>query len=258
MGRVQPSRSNGLGKEVKRKLSPTREVNGPVLARSLQRLVKTPSTRTEEEMEGQPKSMGVDKNAGRTGLGKEKIGFKPNQGDSVKGKKALARARALQANSPSAARAERGKSVPLFQRTQTRLALNFDGDQQPGVPPGFQFTAATCPETDWKMDGNENSELRNGLELCDADGASSPSGDAAGSADGPLLAAAEPDGLCSMQEEPNGVAIRTDQSPGLCSMQEETSGNSRRADQYASVVEEGEDGDADMVLERGGDGGAGR
>ena len=41
-------------------------------------------------------------------------------------------------------------------------------------------------------------------------------------------------------------------------MQEETSGNSRRADQSSCVVEEGEDGGADIVLERGGDGGAGR
>ena len=122
MGRVQPSRSNRPGKEVKRKLSPTREANEPLLASSLQRLVKTPSTRTEKEMEGQPKSMGVDKDVGRTGLGKEKIGFKPNQGDLVKGKKALARARALQANSPGAARAERGKYVSLIQHTQSRFA----------------------------------------------------------------------------------------------------------------------------------------
>ena len=122
-------------------------------------------------------------------------------------KKALARARALQANSPGAARAERGKYVSLIQHTQSRFAQNYDGDQQSGVPPGFQFTVASCPETNWKMDGNDISELRNGSELCTADGASSPSGDFAGSTDGTLFAAAEPDGLCSMQKEPNGVAI---------------------------------------------------
>ena len=41
-------------------------------------------------------------------------------------------------------------------------------------------------------------------------------------------------------------------------MQEETSGNSRRADQSSCEVEEGEDGSADMVLKKGGDGGVGR
>ena len=68
------------------------------------------------------------------------------------------------------------------------------------------------------MDRNDLSELRNRSELCTADGASSLSGDCAGSVDETLLATAEPDGLCSMQDEPNGVAIRTNQSPWPCSM----------------------------------------
>jgi len=169
MRNVQPSHNNGLGKEVKRKLSPIRDINGPLLASSLQRLVKAPNTWAQKEVEGQSDSVGVDKGVGRTGLGKEKKGSKPNQSDSVKGKKALARARALQANSSGPARVERGKSPSLIHHTQTRPAQSYNGDQQPQVPPGFQFTAASCPETGCKVEGSDRREFRNGSSRSSCD-----------------------------------------------------------------------------------------
>lgn len=43
-GRLQPSNSSGPKKEVKRKMSPIKDINGPLLANSLQRIVKGPSS----------------------------------------------------------------------------------------------------------------------------------------------------------------------------------------------------------------------
>ena len=121
MGHAQPSLSNGPGKDIKRKLSPIREVNGPLLANSLQRLVKTPGNWALKEAEGRAKNFGVDKVVDRAGLGKEKRGVKPSQSVSVKGKKSLARARAFQALSSGAAGAERENFSSLIHTTQNRI-----------------------------------------------------------------------------------------------------------------------------------------
>ena len=98
MGNAQPSHNYGPGKEVKRKLSPIRDLNGPLLASSLQQIVKAPN---------------AWKDTGRTGLGKEKQNSKPNSSVSVKGKKALARAKAIQDNSSGTTRVAKGKVNPL-------------------------------------------------------------------------------------------------------------------------------------------------
>ena len=50
---------------------------------------------------------------GRTGLGKEKQNSKPNSSVSVKGKKALAPAKAIQDNSSGTTRVAKGKVNPL-------------------------------------------------------------------------------------------------------------------------------------------------
>ena len=94
MGNAHTSHNNGPRKEGKRKLSPNRELNGPLLASSLQRLVQAPNAWVHKEGVRSPESMGVEKGSGQNGLGKEKYGLKPNSSVSVKGKKALARAKA--------------------------------------------------------------------------------------------------------------------------------------------------------------------
>lgn len=133
VGKVQPSHNAGLGKEVKCKLSPNRDINGPLLASSLQQLLKTPNLWAQKEVVGSPVSVGVEKNIGQTGLGKEKQVFKPNhnkpnQSDLVKGKKACARARALKVNSLGAVKAVKEKILSLNHHKQGRSAQSCDGN----------------------------------------------------------------------------------------------------------------------------------
>lgn len=64
MGSVQPSHNTGPGKEVKRKLSPNRHINGPLLASSLQWLVKAPNTWAQKEVEESLESVSVEKAVG--------------------------------------------------------------------------------------------------------------------------------------------------------------------------------------------------
>ena len=113
MGNAQPSHNYRPGKEVKRKLSPIRDLNGPLLASSLQRIVKAPNAWAQKVSERSPESLGVEKDTGQTGLGKEKQNSKPNSSVSVKGKKALARAKAIQDNSSGTTRVAKGKVNPL-------------------------------------------------------------------------------------------------------------------------------------------------
>ena len=145
----------------------------------------------------------------------------------------------------------------MIHTTQNRIAQIYDGDQTSGVPPGFQFTAAYCPETDRKMEGNDRRDIRKDSELYIADRGFAPSDGCVGSEGGATLAIAEPNIRCSTQEETNGVATRTDQASWSGAMQEDPSGTNIRAVHSPCALEEGEDGDADMVLERGSEGGAG-
>ena len=80
----------------------------------------------------------------------------------------------------------------------------------------------------------------------------------AGSEGGATLAIVESNLFCSTQEKLNGVSTRTDQAPWSGAMQEDPSGNNTRAVQSSYALEEGEVGDADMVLERGSEVGADR
>ena len=125
MDNVQPSHNAGLGKEMKHRLSATRDLNGPLLASSLQWLGETPNSWAKKDVVGSPDSVGVEKFMGRTGLGEEKQVPKPsrsvpNQSGSVKRKKALARARALKVNSPGTVRAAEEKNT-LTESPHTRL-----------------------------------------------------------------------------------------------------------------------------------------
>lgn len=96
-----------------------------------------------------PDSVGVEKQVGRTWLGKEKQVLKPNrseplQSDSIKGKKALARVKAL-INSHGTSRAAKEKIFSLNHHNQGRSAQSYDGDQGTRVALDFQFTTTLCP-----------------------------------------------------------------------------------------------------------------
>ena len=115
MGKLQTGSSNGSVKEVKRKWVPIKDINGPMLANSLQRLVKTPSSGAIKESEESPKNMGLKKVTNRDGLGKENVDLKASVKNSVKGKKALARARAGQSSASGTARIDEEKTQPTTQ-----------------------------------------------------------------------------------------------------------------------------------------------
>lgn len=146
-GRLQPGNSSGPKKEVKRKMSPIRDINGPLLANSLQRIVKGPSSWALKDYEGSPKSVGLEKGSSWDGLGKDKGVLKPNAKNSVKGKKALARARASQTNSLSAVRIAGRKNSPSSLLTHDGESQNGDEDQRPRNSPEFLFTSAPWPGT---------------------------------------------------------------------------------------------------------------
>ena len=147
MGKLQTRSSNGPVKEVKRKWVPIKDINGPMLANSLQRLVKTPSNGAVKEFEESPKNMGLKKVTNQDGLGKEKGDLKPSVKNSVKGKKALAHARAGQSSSSGFARIDEEKTRPT---TQGRDKLPELRDS-----PVFLLTSAPWPETGYQFRGGE-------------------------------------------------------------------------------------------------------
>lgn len=96
MGKLHIGFSHGPAKGIKRKLAPTRDLNGPLLENSLQRLVKAPIDGALKVDEVSPNNMGLEKD--------DKGALKTNTKNSVKGKKALARAKATQNGSSDAFR----------------------------------------------------------------------------------------------------------------------------------------------------------
>ena len=159
MDNVQPSHNAGLGKDMKRRLSATRDLNGPLLDSSLQRLRKTANSWEKKDVKGSPGSVGVEMVRGRTGLGREQVPkpshSAPNQSGSVKGKKSLAHARTLNVNSPDAVRATENKIHSLKHHTQVRPVHSYDANQQPRFSSHFQFTVATCLEVGLKIGGRD-------------------------------------------------------------------------------------------------------
>ena len=117
-----------------------------------------------------PDNMGVENHVDRTGLGKEKQILKPNQSepllsDSVKGKKALARVKALKVNSPGANRAAKETIFFLNQYTQGRSTQRCDGGQGTRASSDFQFTATSCSEMAVQLEGRDcrsESEVKKG------------------------------------------------------------------------------------------------
>ena len=112
-------------------------------------------------------NMRVEKQVDQTGPGNVEHGIKPNrnetlQRDSVKGKKAMARARAL-TNSPGTSRAAKGIFFSPNHLNQGRSTQSSDGDQGNQIASDFQFTATACLETAVQFEGRDcrsESELK--------------------------------------------------------------------------------------------------
>jgi len=124
-----------------RKLSPIKDINGTLLVNSLQRLVKAPNSWALKEIEESPNSMGLEKDANQDGLGKDKGALKPNAKNSMKGKKALARARAIQSSSLGAARVAKEKTLPSSLPNHNIKSQISDGDQQSWDSSSFLLTS---------------------------------------------------------------------------------------------------------------------
>ena len=191
VGKVQPNHSTG--KDAKRKISPSKDFNGPNLASSLQRLSKMTESWAKLDAGQSPDNMGVEKQVDWIGPGNVKQVIKPNrneplQRDSVKGKKALVRARAL-INSSGTSRAAKGNFFSLNHLNQGRSTQSCDGNQGNQMSSDFQFTAAVCPEMAVQFEGRDyrsESELKQGLT-------------------GMEVATTELNGIDSMENEATGV-----------------------------------------------------
>nr|POE77196.1 hypothetical protein CFP56_33150 [Quercus suber] len=119
------------------------DINGPLLDKSLQQLVKVPIGGALKVAKVSPNNMGLEKDANWDRLEKDKGALKTNTKNSVKGKKALARARVVQSGSSGAVRLAEEKMLPSSQGR--------DGDQtlqdsqfilltsEPWPKTGFQF-----------------------------------------------------------------------------------------------------------------------
>lgn len=99
--------------------------------------------------------MGVEKDIGRAGLGKEKYVLKPNSKDLVKEKGALAHAKAFQNIYYDTVREAEEKKLPLTFHTQDRSTQSSDGSQQLQDSPGFHFTATPWPEMGFQFGGRD-------------------------------------------------------------------------------------------------------
>ena len=168
VGSFQPNLN--AGKDGKRKTTASKDINGPALANSLQRVGKTTNSWAKKGAVVSPDSIGVENNVDRTGLGKEMQTLKPKQSDSllsvsVKGKKTLARGKALQVNSSGTNRAAKGKIFSLNQYTQGSSTQRCDGGQGSRASSDFQFTATSCSEMAVQVEGNDyraESEMKKG------------------------------------------------------------------------------------------------
>ena len=74
---------------------------------------------------------------------------------SVKGKKGLARGKALQVNSSGTNRAAKEKIFSLNQYTQGSSTQRCDGGQGSRASSDFQFTATSCSEMAVQLEGND-------------------------------------------------------------------------------------------------------
>ena len=145
---MQPSHNNG--KDAKRKISPSKEFSGPKLASSLQRLSKISKSWAKVDAGLSLDNVRVEKQVDRAGPGNVEHGFKPIRSESlpresVKGKKALARAKAI-TNYPGTSRAAKGFLFSQNHFNQGRSTQSSDGGQDKQIASDFHFTVTACPE----------------------------------------------------------------------------------------------------------------
>ena len=173
VGEVQPSHNNG--KDAKRKISPSKEISGPKLASSLQRVSRISESWAKVDAGQSLDNVRVEKQVDRAGPGNVEHGFKPIRSESlpkesVKGKKALARAKAI-TNYPGTSRAAKGFLFSQNQFNQGRSTQRSDGGQDKQIASDIRFTATACPEMAVQCEGREcrsESELKqgsNGMEV---------------------------------------------------------------------------------------------
>ena len=224
VGEVQPS--HYTGKDAKRKISPSKEINGPKLASSLQRVSRISESWAKGDAGQSLDNVRVEKQVDRAGPGDVDHGFKPTRGenlprDSVKGKKAMARAKA-NINSPGTSRAAKGFLSSQIHFNQGRSTQRSDGDLDKRIASEFLFTATACPEMAVQREGSEcrsESELKqgsNGMEIAilELNGCAPVEGEAAGGiigrevAGGLLLYGSPEDQIHGGADQPPGGFVR--------------------------------------------------
>ena len=136
MGKLHTRVSHGLAKDMKRKLAPTRELNGPLLEKSIQRLVKDGALKVAEVS---PTNMGLVIND---------KGLKSNMKNSVKGKKALACARHIQSGTSDVFSLAEQKTLPSLQGR--------NGDQNPQDSLITLLTSKPWPKTGFQFQGEDS------------------------------------------------------------------------------------------------------
>ena len=148
-------------RKAKRKLSPTRGVNGPLINEPLQRIGKGHNNRAQSKPEGSP----ITHASGSVGTraGAEVTKPKTNRKESIKGKKALARLRATQILPLSAV----GESETVVEPLSSNLYGQADrsdqvkemscrlfGDHQPGAAAMLQDTVMPLPDMGFQFKGS--------------------------------------------------------------------------------------------------------
>ena len=142
MGKLHTRVSHRLAKDMKRKLAPTRELapirelNGPLLENSIQRLVKDGALKVAEVS---PTNMGLVIND---------KGLKSNMKNSVKGKKALARARHIQSGTSN--------DFSLAEQKILSSSQGRNGHQNPRDSPITLLTSKPWPETGFQFRGEDS------------------------------------------------------------------------------------------------------
>ena len=161
VARGQDGSSSDSVREAKRKLSPIRGVNGLLLNEALQRIGKEHINRAQSKPEGSPISHGSG--AVGTWAGVEAIKSKTNRKESIRGKKALARLRAMQNLFLSAV----GETETVVALLPSNLHVQADhsdqvkemncrhfGDHQSRAAAMLQVTAMSLPEMGFQFKGS--------------------------------------------------------------------------------------------------------
>ena len=146
----------------KRKLSPQRGINGPLLTDTIQRIGKEHNQRAQSISEGSPILPGPEFVGAQFGLEANKP--KPNCKDSIRAKKALARLRVAQDLSLSAVGDTKSVTAALLPITPhgqaeqpghgEEMICRKYGDQQPRTSAKLQFTTMPLPEMGYQFKGS--------------------------------------------------------------------------------------------------------